>query len=247
MALVKVTTVSGVILMAAAVIFAGPGLWRSPSPQPSHSGSDQGGEGASVATSASGSNDVIVAQLAEHGRVLEQIIERLTVLESLVRSSDRPNEHERATSLSNADMPIAGGQPLSAQEIQEQLRVREEVAQDEGRRRIAAIDQSWMTEPVDRRWSGAYEEQVRAAFLASEWDSASWLDVNCRSSVCKMEFVGDASIDIDGVNAAMIALEPFQDTEFTITTPEDSAPGQIVVYVARPGSKHLSRFIDEPN
>jgi hypothetical protein len=181
--------------------------------------------------------EALHAQLAEQQDVLARVTSRMAQMEQellaartpAIRESDPYGEAEEALQ-------------ITPEQFEDMMRAREEEAIEQDRRRLAAIDSGWMQEPVDRGWSVRYEDDVRAALSSDGFEAVALMGINCRSSVCKLELSGDSAVDAQELSLDLIDLEPFQDTEFTITIPENGSPGQVVIYLARPGGQGLSHL-----
>jgi hypothetical protein len=181
--------------------------------------------------------EALQAQLAKQQDVLARVTSRMAQMEQELSAARTPALRE-SDPYGDAEEP----ERMTTEQFEDMMRAREEEAIEQDRRRLAAIDSGWMHEPVDRGWSVRYEDDVRAALSSDGFEAVALMDINCRSSVCKPELSGDSAVDAQELSLNLIDLEPFQDTEFTITIPENGSPGQVVIYLARPGGQGLSHL-----
>jgi hypothetical protein len=181
--------------------------------------------------------EALQAQLAKQQDVLARVTSRIVQLEQELRA-----DRDRTSTGSDPYGDAGEAVQITPEQFEDMMRAREEEAIEQDRRRVSAIDSGWMQEPVDRGWSVRYEDDVRAALSSDGFEAVALMDINCRSSVCKLELSGDSAVDAQELSLNLIDLEPFQDTEFTITIPENGSPGQVVIYLARPGGQGLSHL-----
>ena len=185
--------------------------------------------------------EALQGHLKELETTLASVISRMARLEYELRSG-RAHSSANPDPYADADEPY----PMSREQVDDMVRAQEDAAIEKDRQRIAAIDSGWMSEPVDPSWAVRYENDVRAALGSAGFETVSLMDVDCRYSVCKLELNADQTINAGDLNLNLIELEPFQNTEFTTTTPEGGDPGTVIVYLARPGGEGLSHLSDRP-
>jgi hypothetical protein len=185
--------------------------------------------------------DALRAHLEKQEATLERVISRMAQLEYELRS-------DRARLSTGPDQYAAADEPyrMTPEQFDDMVRAQEDEAIEKDRQRIAAIDSGWMNEPVDPSWAVRYENDVRDAVSSAGFETVSLMDIDCRYSVCKLELNADQTINAEDLNLNLIELEPFQNTEFTTTTPEGGDPGPVIIYLARPGGEGLSHLSDRP-
>jgi hypothetical protein len=184
------------------------------------------------------------AQLTKQDAAFALIAARLARIENAQPSALAPSGGAREQTL--VDPAVDESERMTPAQMEEQIREEREAAMQVGRQRLAALDDGWSSESIDRGWAQPYEEDVWTALHSPDLGSLSVTDVSCRSSVCKLELRGDPTVDAVELNAKLVELEPFQNTEFTTTMSEGGEPGQVVIYLARPGGQGLSQLASSP-
>jgi hypothetical protein len=194
-------------------------------------------------------DEALQVQLAEQHAILERITARLGRMENELKRiparsiAEDPQAPARTIP---ADLPADQPSRMTPEQLEETIRAEQEAAMERGRQRLAAIDGGWSSEPVDEGWAKSYEDEIWTALDSPDLGPLSVVDVGCRYSVCKLDLSGDPTVDAEELNAKLVELEPFQNTEFTTTKPEGGESGQIVIYLARPGGQGLSHLVGSP-
>ncbi len=207
------------------------------------------GDAASQARLRKQADDPLQASLAKQNEEITRLTTRLGQLERELRSAPT-----RAAEVpADQRHPLGEGSlvgdtlaPMTPDQVASIIRASEDESIARDRERIAAIDSNWASEPIDQKWAVRYEDDVREALGSLGSDSVSLTDVSCRASLCKLALNGDSAVDAGDLSINLTSLEPFQNTEFTITKPEGGDPGQMVIYLARPGGKGLSHLAASP-
>lgn len=192
---------------------------------------------------------MLQSDLAKQNEVITRLSARLAQMERELRSAPTPavdGSPDQRGPIDEAGLVGDTPAPMSPDQAVDAIRALEEESLRRDRERVTAIDSSWESEPIDHEWATRYEDDVREALDSLDSNSVTLTDINCRASMCKLALNnGESAVDVgdlENLNTHFVNIELFQDTEFTITKPEGGGPGEVVVYLARPGGKGLPQM-----
>ncbi len=245
--------VFGVVAISAAVVGALGAFWFGSQSfvQPAGVEVTSGavGDGALQARLDKQRNDALQSDLAKQHEVITRLSARLAQMERELRSAPTravDGSPDQRGPIDEAGLVGDTPAPMTPDQAVDTIRAFEEESLRRDRERVTAIDGRWASEPIDHEWATRYEDDVREALDSLGSNSVTLTDINCRASMCKLALNnGDPAVDagdLDALNTHLIDLEPFENTEFTITKPEGGDPGQIVVYLSRPGGNGLPQL-----
>jgi hypothetical protein len=231
---VSIVRIGTLAALAAAAVFIAK-MWAQPPGGPV------------VDASATVSDEVLKAQLAKQNEILAQMTARMATMEHQLKSGPARSEGARKAQAAGDAVASGDDRPrLTPQQVRDEMNAREAEIREKGKERFATIGAGWASEPVDPGWSERHEADIRTSLGSPEFESVSLADVDCRSSVCKLDISSSSDIDIEDFNIQLAKLRPFQDTEYTTSKPEGGDPGQVVIYLARPGGEGLASLAGNP-
>lgn len=109
-----------------------------------------------------------------------------------------------------------------------------------------ALGERLVNEPTDRAWSEGTEARIEAAFAEIVPQGATLLDVDCRTSMCRLESEYEAGETFEEFLAAAPHREPFIGESFFRQSNADrpDEPPRFVWYVAREGHRLRDHLVD---
>lgn len=98
---------------------------------------------------------------------------------------------------------------------------------------IGTLDDLASNEAIDETWASGAEATLSSSFAASAAPSMSLGDVECRSSICRMQMTADLSEE-QAIIQSIEDFQPWEGGQVLLNIDPETGVGQ--VYVARTGS-----------
>lgn len=150
----------------------------------------------------------------------------LAGLETRIARLERRDRPDPAREERPSDANVAGERAFPEPQDPEEARAQE---QEEMAVRRALLEAQMRSEAVDRRWAAEAEDSIRSAFDGGELAGSTPTQLECRSTLCRLEVAHESSTDADKLMAELPVLVP----SLPVTRIQRVADGRLIAFFGR--------------